>query len=521
MVTWSDIVKSVEGFFEWLQELGAGFTDSLGELGSWLFGGLQWLGDRFKEAWEYLADWLYNAIVWLANKLKEAYETLATWLAPAIQWIGSGLSWIGQNLYNFGQWLYNGVIWVANSVWELIISFVNWILEQLASAWNTIVSFANSFISGFNQSFNNWVKGLRAKFKQLMLVNMTIPTTMNAFEKLVEKPSLKGVLGIISAPFISAVAVELLDAIVPTPESETVLIFYPFELPMWEYARYSPTRPEYLTPPESVGTILPPAIGFRPLVELEASVGSVVEYELGFVVTREFESSVASQYEVVTGVTEEVELEAVAGVEAESMSSFGALIELEDYVSSEYEAFKPASAESVGEAVVGAVPEVTSAGAIVVESVDRNVAGTEYLTEIEYNYYTLTATVEGSPEPIQGAYVVAKWDNEAVGGYTDEYGKVTLHRIPFDKFVEITAGASGRSPSVVNLRVEKGVKDAYNLQLSLGVDTQLTVYVDGAVVFDGSVSAGEMIEISGVGFGKLVEVVAGVGYEWAFRVSKI
>lgn len=396
MVTWDDVVISVEGFFEWLSGLGAGFTDSLGELGSWLFGGLQWVGDRFKEALDYFSDLLSGAIKWLADRLKEAYETLATWLAPAIQWIGSGLSWIGQNLYAFGQWLYNGMVWIANTVWEMIVDAVNWILEQLANAWNTIVSYANGFINSFNQAFNEWVKGLRTKFKQLMLVNMTVPTTMNAFEELVKKPSLKGFLGIVSTPILSAIAVELLDAVIPTPESEVVKIYYPFELPMWTYTPYSPTKPDYFAPPEGGTVILPPAVGFRPLVELEASAGVVYDLESALIISKEFVNAAGVQYELVTGTTQELVIDVVAGAGTEMMPSIGSWLGLEASAASEYEAFIPPFVELAGEGLARAISEISSVAAFVVESMSsvaasysavvKQVVGEELVSKVGSTY---------------------------------------------------------------------------------------------------------------------------------------
>jgi len=402
MVTWSDIVKSVEGFFEWLSGLGAGFTDSLGELGSWLFGGLQWVGDRFKEALDYFSDLLNDAIKWLADRLKEAYETLATWLAPAMQWVGSGLSWIGQNLYAFGQWLYNGIVWIANAVWEMIVNAVNWVLEQLANAWNTIVSYANGFINSFNQAFNEWVKGLRTKFKQLMLVNLTIPTTMNAFEELVKKPSLKGFLGIVSAPILGAVAVELLNAIVPSPESEMVKIYYPFELPMWTYTPYSPTKPDYFAPPKGGTVIPPPVVGFRPLVELEAFAGSVYDLESALIASKEFVNVVGVQYELVVGTTQELVVDVIAGIGTEMIPSIGSWLGLEASAVSEYEVFIPAFAELVGEGLAEAISEISSVTAFIVESVNsvaasysaiiEQVVGEEWVSKVG-SIYSIGGTI--------------------------------------------------------------------------------------------------------------------------------
>jgi hypothetical protein len=277
MVEWTDIVNAVNGFIQWLQGLGAGFTNSLGELGSWIFGGFQWLGDRFREGLDTLGQWFKNALSYLADKFREAYEIIAIWISQAIQWVGSGLSYIGQNLYAFGQWLWNGIAWIGSAVWDLVTGTINWLYQQLSSIWNTVSDFINGFVSSFNQTINSWIKGLRAKFKHLLLVNLTVPNILSSFEKFAVSPSFRGLLGMVLTPIAGAIIAELLDAVIPAPQSESVNIFPPFTLPSWIPSPLSLTKPEYfVTPAQPSGgqVITPPTPGYRNLWEQSAGIGT-------------------------------------------------------------------------------------------------------------------------------------------------------------------------------------------------------------------------------------------------------
>jgi hypothetical protein len=301
MVSWEDIINAIQGFYNWLVGIGAGFTNTLGELGSWIFGGFQWLGDRFKEGLDTLGQWFKDAINYIADRLREAYNTLATWIAPAIQWIGSGLSWIGQNLYAFGQWLYNGIVWVANAVWDFVSSGINWIMQQLSNIWNSISEGINFFVSSFNLTWNNWIKGLRSKFKQLLLVNLTVPTTIDAFQDFVKQPSIKKFLGLILAPVAGAVVTEIVDAVIPTPSSEQVNIFPPFSLPSWTWTQFSPAKPEYLEQPSGGQAMQPPQTpGYSPETETVCKIGTEYETTYRSGVYRNLLSNVSTEYSTST-----------------------------------------------------------------------------------------------------------------------------------------------------------------------------------------------------------------------------
>ena len=356
MVTWDQIVATVQGFFEWLSGVGAGLTDTLGELGSWLFGGLQWLGDRFKEAWEYFTNWLYEGIKWLADQLYNAYNWLATQIANGLAWIGSGLSWIGEQIYNFGQWLYNGIVWVAQTIWNTLVGIVNWIIEQLRNAWNSIIGFANGFINSFNQTINDWVKGLRDKFKYFILINTTVPTVLDAYYEFVKEPSLKKLLGILTVPIFGAITAELIDSIVPRPHSRQVIIYPPFNLPFWEYSPFTPTLPEFPEKPVSPGYLTPPTIGHRPIIEKTCYITTDYEIIHTLHIVREYVNSIKTAYEIalssilhaesVNKVVTELEYEALPYKLAESVNKVSAIpeifnpfeifLEVENKVASEY-----------------------------------------------------------------------------------------------------------------------------------------------------------------------------------------
>jgi hypothetical protein len=107
-------------------------------------------------------------------------------------------------------------------------------------------------------------------------VNLTVPTTINAFEELVKQPSIKKFLGLVLAPVAGAVVTEIVDKIIPTPSSEQVNIFPPFSLPSWTWTPFSPTKPEYLTAP-SVSALQQPV---TPTVTPVTPVGYGLPYDV-------------------------------------------------------------------------------------------------------------------------------------------------------------------------------------------------------------------------------------------------
>jgi len=187
MTVWDDIQTALTDFWNWLTGVGGGLTDTLGEFGSWLYGGIKWLADQIYNAWTYFSDWLYSGLQYLSDRFKEGYEAIAQWICGGLQWIGSGLSWIAQQLYAFGQWLWNGIVNTAITVANTIEGFINWVWEGIVNIYNDVVNYLASWVHGINDFLNDWIKSLRDKFKDLVLVNTTLPAIFKSFDKIVEE----------------------------------------------------------------------------------------------------------------------------------------------------------------------------------------------------------------------------------------------------------------------------------------------------------------------------------------------
>jgi len=277
MDIWGAIYSSIANLWEWLSSIGGQFTNLLGELGAWLYAGLVGFGTSLYEGITWLANQFRSAIEFLSTKFKEAYDWLATNIANGLAWIGSGLSWIGSELYKVGVVLYATLAWLANTAWNLIVGFINWVLEQLSNAWNTIVNAANSFINGLNTHLNWWIKSFRDKLKALIVVNTSLYGFRHGLEKFIENPSIKSLISPILMPIIGAISAEIIDRVIPRPQSEFIIFYLPFQLPMWNYTSFTPNLPELPKIPDIEEPFKPPTFGYIPEVEVILKILSSAE----------------------------------------------------------------------------------------------------------------------------------------------------------------------------------------------------------------------------------------------------
>jgi len=302
MTVWEDIQTALNDFWNWLTGVGGGLTDSLGELGSWLYGGIKWLADQLYNAWTYFSNWLYSGLQYLSDRFKEGYEAIAQWISGGLQWIGSGLSWIGQQLYSFGQWVWNGIVNTAITVANTIEGFINWIWESIVNIYNDIVNYLASWVQGINDFLNDWIKSLRSKFKDLVLVNTTLPAIFKSFDMLTEGKLKEGILGMLISPFAGAIAGELLDVIVPRPSSERIMFFPEFLFPTLTYTPITiekPTTPTTPTPTEIPSApMYPPSIGYRPTVEKSNIAYTLYDIIVQGIRAEELLSKIATEYSI-------------------------------------------------------------------------------------------------------------------------------------------------------------------------------------------------------------------------------
>jgi len=365
MVTWQDIQTALQNFWNWLSSVGGGLTDTLGELGSWIYGGIKWLADQFYNAWTYFSNWLYNGITWLGNKLKEGYEALAQWVSGGLQWIGSGLSWIGQQLYSFGQWLWNGILWVARTVANAIEGFINWIWNGIVNICNSIVNYLASWVKGMNDFLNDWIKRLRDKFADFVMVNTALPAIMKSFDKIANPNSLSdvysGLFGLLASPIFGAITGKLIDSIIPRPHSERTMFFPEFLFPTLTFEPITIEKPEIpsLPPSTEIPTtpMYPPAVGYRPIVEKtnivfteydiivqgirakELLSKAVTEYsiELSEVLISELTNKAITEYELITALSVTKELISKAVTEVETILRAGTFITKTNFAGTTYD----------------------------------------------------------------------------------------------------------------------------------------------------------------------------------------
>lgn len=296
------IINAINSFWEAISGIISGVTDKVDEFGGWLFGGLAYLSERVKEAIEGFGQWFYSGLEWLSNKLKEGYESLATWISGGLSWIGSGLSWIGQQFYNFGQWVWNGIIWVCRTIASEIESFVNWLWDNICDIWNGIVDFINGWIEGLNEWINNWIKELRRKFSNFIIVNLTLPATFKSFDKFVANPNVKSFIGLFATPLVASFLAQIIDSIIPSPKSEKVVFFPSLAIPKLDKRPIIIEKPDIPEKPVLEETpkppLYPPIQPYKPIIEVVNSIKSVLIYNITFVRSLEKFGNIRSEYEI-------------------------------------------------------------------------------------------------------------------------------------------------------------------------------------------------------------------------------
>jgi phage-related protein len=207
---WNNFSSYLKSAWDW-------FSQQVYNFGQWLWNGLQWLGGWFETGLTYVGQTLHNFGQWLWN---------------GISWLGSHLwssiCWIGHQLYNFGQWLWNGVKWIGEMIWNALTGFSKWINDTFANVYSGVCDWWGSVINTWNSWWQNLILGIRNKIKSIIMGDVTVTLAYKGWQNLskLSRFDLKDLgksIGImLVSPIIGALASEIVDAVIPTPHTETI-----------------------------------------------------------------------------------------------------------------------------------------------------------------------------------------------------------------------------------------------------------------------------------------------------------
>ena len=249
-------------------------AQSVTNTGQGIFMGLVAFGSQIWDALvkfaEIFGEWFKKAFKYIREGLENLGETLGAWIGDAFKTVGAAISWIANQLYNFGNWLYNslkfGVNWIMNALtaaWEGIVNFFSGVSNALGSWWGTVTSTVN-------QWWTDLIKGFRNKVRDTIIADFTIMGAFKGMERFwaANKTSDFGyaVISLVASPVVGYFAGRVIDAVIPIPSTDV----YPLipSIAGFEYTPPSitittptePTKPE--TPPES-----PPIYPYTPVYQ--------------------------------------------------------------------------------------------------------------------------------------------------------------------------------------------------------------------------------------------------------------
>lgn len=266
----SQIVGSMQTWFSSLWSVAQSITNT----GQGVFSGLVALGsaiwDGIVKFAQTVGQWFYNAIKWIYDGLCYIANVFGQWVSMAFGWIGSAVSWVAQQIYNFGNWLYNGMLyiwnWIVNTaqaVWGAIGNFFSGVASAIGSWWGNVVNGVNSWFTGL-------ITGIRRKITQTLIADVSIYFGWKSMEKITSASSIKdagfGVLGLLGSPFIGYLFANIINGLIPSPSTTPIQL-----IPSIAPFTYSPPSLTIATPIEkpypSIGQPLKPLGYFAGVVE--------------------------------------------------------------------------------------------------------------------------------------------------------------------------------------------------------------------------------------------------------------
>lgn len=241
--------SSIWGSIEQIVNVGQGIFAGLANFGGWIYQGLV---DSFNWIWKGLSDF--------GNSVLEGFINIANGIYNAF-------SWIGTQVFNFGQWLWSGIQGFANMVVNGFIYVMNAVYDFLVTASNTIWTFIVGFKTSVDQWWGNMMVSIRSKLKQSIMFSVTtdiawksaqsIPSKLMSSRSIGEMGTgfIGALGGLIVAPFAGYIMSEMLDVLIPTPTSTIYKVapdFGEFSLTAPSLEAQAPMPPSPSSPGELV-----------------------------------------------------------------------------------------------------------------------------------------------------------------------------------------------------------------------------------------------------------------------------
>ncbi len=274
------IVSTVQSWFSSLFSVATNIVNT----GQGIFTGLVAFGsqlwDAIIKAFETVGSWLYNAFKWFYDGLTNLAKILGEWVNTAFSWIGSAISWVAQQLYNFGAWLYNGLVFIWNWLVNTVLGVWNAIVEWFSGVASSISGWWSSVISGVNSWFTNLLKGIRQKILETIIADVSIYFGWKSVERITQAKSLKdgafGLMGLVASPFVGYLFGSIANGLIASP-STTPYKLIP-EIPAFAY---TPPSLSISTPSEkpypSIGAPLTPIGWFTGTLEFASMINASYE----------------------------------------------------------------------------------------------------------------------------------------------------------------------------------------------------------------------------------------------------
>ena len=296
--TLESIVGTIEDWFTglWTQ------AQSISNTGQGIFMGLVAFGSQIWDALvkfaEIFGEWVKKAFKHIREGLENLGETLGAWIGDAFKIVGSAISWIANQIYNFGNWLYNslkfGINWIINALtaaWQGIVDFFGGVATALKNWWGTVTTTVNTW-------WTDLIKGFRNKVRDTIIADFTIMGAFKGMERFWSAKNIGdmgfSVMSLVISPIAGYFAGRVIDAVIPIPSTDV----FPL-IPTIEGFEYTPPTITIPTPSEPTPPTQPP--GLPPLYPYTPTYEYInvieVEHEYKWIGGLDQDTEITTEYE--------------------------------------------------------------------------------------------------------------------------------------------------------------------------------------------------------------------------------